>query len=134
MSWIDRSSLMSVNMQCILAQVSRSTFYARHEKTSSDDEVLLLQCRLIDEEYTRHPFYGSRRMVAHLRKQGHIVNRKRVQKLMRMMCLAGMAPGPNTSSRHPEHKVHPYLLRDVAVVRPNQAGLFIANNTAPERT
>ena len=79
-----------------------------------------LYSRLIDEEYTRHPFYGSRRMVIFLGKAGHLVNRKRVQRLMRVMGLAGMAPGPNTSRKHPEHKVYPYLLRGVPIVRPNQ--------------
>ena len=84
------------------------------------DESDLLHCRLIDEEYTRHPFYGTRRMVIFLATVGHTVNRKRVQRLMRQMGLVGMAPGPNTSRAHPEHKVYPYLLRGVAVVRPNQ--------------
>jgi len=80
----------------------------------------LLLCRLIDEEYTNRPFYGSRRMVVFLRGAGHVVNRKRVQRLMRSMGLAGMAPGPNTSKAHPQHKVYPYLLRGVPVTRPNQ--------------
>ena len=75
---------------------------------------------LIDDQYTRRPFYGSRRMVVYLQEQGHAVNRKRVQRLMRVLGLAGMAPGPNTSRPHPEHKVYPYLLRGVAVMRPNQ--------------
>ncbi len=59
-------------------------------------------------------------MVVSLKRAGHIVNRKRVQRLMREMGLAGMAPGPNTSRSHPAHKTYPYLLRGVAVVRPNQ--------------
>ena len=80
---------------------------------------MLFSC-LIDEEYTRHPFYGSRKMVVFLKAAGHDVNRKRVQGLMRKMGLAGMAPGPNTSHPHPDHKVYPYLLRGVSVVRPDQ--------------
>ena len=84
------------------------------------DESDLLHSRLIDEEYTRHPFYGSRRMVVFLKTVGHTVNRKRVRRLMRQMGLAGMAPGPNTSRSHPQHKVYPYLLRGVPVIRPNQ--------------
>jgi putative transposase len=84
------------------------------------DALDLLHSRLIDEEYTRHPFYGTRRMVIFLSKAGYVVNRKRVQRLMRAMGLAGMAPGPNTSRKHPEHKVFPYLLRGVPIVRPNQ--------------
>jgi hypothetical protein len=55
---------------------------------------------LIDVEYTRHPFYGSRKMVVHQGKVGHLINRKRVQRLMRILGLAGMAPGPNTSLPH----------------------------------
>lgn len=88
------------------------------ERKADADDLLL--CHLIDEEYTNRPFYGIRRMVVFLRRQGHVVNRKRVQRLMRQLGLAGMAPGPATSSKHPEHKVYPYLLRGVAVTRPNQ--------------
>ena len=75
---------------------------------------------LIDEEYTRHPFFGSRKMVVALRNMGHTINRKRVQRLMRLLGLAGIAPGPNTSTPHPQHKVYPYLLRGGDVSRPNQ--------------
>ena len=106
--------------QCVLAAVSRATVYA-HQKPKPVDELDLLHSRLIDEEYTRHPFYGSRKMVVFLKTEGHIVNRKqRVQRLMQIMGLVAIAPGPNTSRPHPEHKVYPYLLRGVAVVRPNQ--------------
>ena len=83
------------------------------------DALTLLLLAAIDGEYTRHPFYGSRRMVVFLGVMGYIVSRKRVQRLMRILGLAGMAPGPNTSRPHPEHKIYPYLLRGVAVVRPN---------------
>lgn len=74
----------------------------------------------INAEYTRHPFYGSRKMTVYLRSMGHCINRKRVQRLMGKLGLAGMAPGPNTSRPHPQHKVYPYLLRGVRVTRPNQ--------------
>jgi putative transposase len=84
----------------------------------NEEELLFLA--LIDAEYTRHPFYGSRKMVVHLGRLGHLVNRKRVQRLMRILGLAGMAPGPNTSLPHPQHKIYPYLLRGVNVTRPNQ--------------
>ena len=80
----------------------------------------MLLLTLIDAEYTRHPFYGSRKMVVHLGKMGHRVNRKRVRRLMGILGLAGMAPGPNTSQPHPRHKIYPYLLRGVKVTRPNQ--------------
>jgi len=84
------------------------------------DDVELMLLRLLDEEYTRHPFYGSRKMTVWLCDQGHAVNRKRVQRLMRILGLIAMAPGPNTSKKHPEHTVYPYLLRGLSVVRPNQ--------------
>ena len=105
--------------QCELADVSRATVYAqRASKPTSEQDLELL--RLIDEQYTRRPFYGSRKMVTFLKTCGHRVNRKRVQRLMRILGLAGMAPGPNTSRPHPQHKVYPYLLRGVVVTKPNQ--------------
>lgn len=117
--WIEADTELPIIKQCELAQVPRATIYARQVVKPVCEEDLLY-ARLIDEEYTRHPFYGTRRMVVYLKGLGHIVNRKRVQRLMRGMGLAGMAPGPNTSRAHPENKVYPYLLRGVAIVRPNQ--------------
>ena len=76
--------------------------------------------RLIDEEYTKHPFYGSRKMVEYLRRRGHRVNRKRVQRLMRKMGLASIAPKRKTTHPGKGHKVYPYLLRGVDISRPNQ--------------
>jgi putative transposase len=118
-TWIDKGSGVSLVRQCALAGVSRATVYAQKRPKPVDESDLLFS-RLIDEEYTRRPFYGSRKMVVFLMMAGHGVNRKRVQRLMREMGLAGMAPGPNTSRSHPVHKVYPYLLRGVPVVRPNQ--------------
>ncbi|MFX1671662.1 IS3 family transposase [Paraburkholderia sp. A2WS-5] len=107
--------------QCELAGVSRATLYRRMSAAPArHDEVALLLRALIDEEYTRRPFYGSRRMVVFLRACGHRINRKRVQRLMRELGLAGMAPGPATSRAHPQHRVWPYLLRGVAITRPDQ--------------
>ncbi len=121
--WIDKAGAIAVSRQCALAGVPRATLYARQKAkllvgvgVERDD----LLKRLIDEEYTRHPFYGSRKMVVYLGRCGHTVNRKRAQRLMRTMGLAGMAPGPNTSRVHPKHKVYPYLLRGVPIIRPNQ--------------
>jgi putative transposase len=119
LTWVSPESEMAVSQQCELAGVSRATLYARR-KPQVLCEVELLLRRLIDEEYTRRPFYGSRKMVRFLMTLGHLVNRKRVQRMMRAMGLAGMAPGPNTSKAHPEHKIYPYLLRGMPVVRPNQ--------------
>lgn len=75
---------------------------------------------LIDEEYTRHPFYGSRKMVVFLGGRGYTVNRKRIQRLMRLMGIQGICPGPNTSRRRMEHAVYPYLLKGLAIEGPNR--------------
>jgi putative transposase len=91
--------------------------YAQRKERPVDESDLLL-CQLIDEEFTRHPFYGSRKRGVFLKVQGHTVNRKRVQRLMRQIGRAGMAPGPNTRRPHPEHKIYPYLLRGIQVIRP----------------
>jgi len=118
-SWIAEDGVLSQVRQCSLAGVSRATVYAHQKPVPIDLEAVMLSA-LIDEEYTRHPFYGSRRMVVFLSKLGHDIKRRGVQTLMRAMGLAGMAPGPNTSRAHPEHKIYPYLLRGVPIVRPNQ--------------
>ena len=110
---------VAVVRQCVLAGVSRATVYAQRKPKRVDESDLRIS-RLIDEAYTRRPFYGSRKMVVFLKKEGHHVNRKRVRRLMQQLGLAGMAPGPNTSRPHPEHRIYPYLLRGVPVVRPNQ--------------
>jgi putative transposase len=109
---------LALARQCELAGVARSTAYAPRRTVEPDAEEMELLA-LIDAEYTRHPFYGSRRMVIHLDKLGRRVNRKRVQRLMGVLGLAGMAPGPDTSRPHPRHKVYPYLLRGLAIDRPN---------------
>ncbi len=118
-SWIAPGDAVSIVQQCVLAGVCRATVYAQLKPRLADESDLLLSC-LIDEEYTRHPFYGSRKMVVFFEGVGHTINRKRVQRMMRQMGLVGMASGPNTSRSHPEHKVYPYLLRGVPVIRPDQ--------------
>jgi putative transposase len=110
---------LALTRQCELTGVARSTVYAPHMAAKPDEQELTL-LGLIDAEYTRHPFYGSRKIRQYLRGVGHKINRKRVQRLMVLLGLAGMAPGPNTSRPHPQHKVYPYLLRGVNVIRPNQ--------------
>jgi len=118
--WIDMKDDLDTTRQCVLAGVCRATMYA-HQKPKVADQDDLLLSRLIDEEYTRHPFYGTRRMVIVISKAvGYRVNRKRLQRLMRQMGLQGMAPGPNTSRAHPQHPIYPYLLRGLEIIRPNQ--------------
>ena len=99
--------------------MARSTVYGRCRPVEPDPEELALLA-LIDAEYTRHPFYGSRKMVVYRRGLGYRINRKRVQRLMGILGLAGMAPGPHTSRPHPQHQVYPYRLRGMAIDRPNQ--------------
>lgn len=118
--WIDMDGDLGIVCQCELVGVSRATMYA-HQKPKVADEDDLLLSRLIDEEYTRHPFYGTRRMVVIISALvGFAVNRKRIQRLMQAMGLQGMAPGPNTSRAHPQQRVYPYLLRGLEITRPNQ--------------
>jgi len=118
--WIDMDGDLATTRQCELAGISRATIYA-HQRPEVTDEDDLLLSRLIDEEYTRHPFYGSRRMVVIISKAvGRRINRKCIQRLMQAMGLQGMAPGPNTSRAHPQHPVFPYLLRGLQITRPNQ--------------
>ena len=119
-NWIDMNDSVATTRQCELAGVSRATIYAHQKPQIADDDDLLL-CRLIDEEYTRHPFYGTRRMAVVVSDTvGFRINRKRFQRLMRLLGLQGMAPGPNTSRSHPQHLVYSYLLRDLAIIKPNQ--------------
>ena len=115
---IDRDDArLSVSQQCELLGLSRSSYY--YEPATETAENLALMAR-IDEEYTAHPFYGSRRMATWLRSQGHEVNRKRVQRLMRLMGLEAVYPKPKLSMRGAGHKVYPYLLRGVSIERVNQ--------------
>ena len=103
--------------QCALLGLSRSSLYYR---PAPADPAELALMGLIDRQYLRTPFYGSRRMAAWLRRQGHAVNRQRVQRLMRRMGLAAIHPRPRTSRPAPEHRVYPYLLRGLAIERVNQ--------------
>jgi putative transposase len=108
---------ISVRRQCELVGLNRSTLYYR---SASESEYTLLLMRLIDEQYTRTPFYGWPRMTVYLRRAGHPVNHKRVQRLMRLMGLQAIYPRPRTSTPTPGHKVYSYLLRGLRVVRPCQ--------------
>jgi putative transposase len=108
---------LSVVEQCALAGLARSTYY--YEPAVESEENLKLM-RLIDKLYLRRPFFGSPRMTDWLRDLGWAVNEKRVARLMRVMGLQGTLPGPHTSRPHPEHRVYPYLLREIKIERPNQ--------------
>ena len=108
---------LSIRRQCRLLDLNRASYYYQPARETAEN---LLFMRLIDEEYMRHPFLGSRRMTEYLCRQGYVVNRKRIQRLMRIMGIEALYPKPKLSKAHPEHKVYPYLLRDVAITAPNQ--------------
>jgi putative transposase len=108
---------LSVRRQCELLKVSRSGLYYEPEPTSPDELALM---RRIDELHLQRPFFGSRKLADALRKEGREANRKRVQRLMRLMGIESMAPKPKTSEPHPEHVRYPYLLRGLAISRVNQ--------------
>ena len=108
---------LSITRQCALLGVSRSGMYYRSRGTSEEDLALM---QAMDRQYLETPFYGSRRMKAWLERRGVRVSRKRVQRLMRAMGLRAIYRRPSTSRRSPEHRVYPYLLRNVRITRPNQ--------------
>jgi putative transposase len=109
--------VLPIVAQCRLLKIARSTLYYRAAPVDLDDLAVM---RRMDELYLASPFYGSRRMVAVLRREGLVINRKRVRRLMRVMGLEAIYQKPNTSRGHPDHKVYPYLLRGLIIDRPNQ--------------
>ena len=108
---------LSLSRQCRLLRVSRSSVYHRPKGESAQNLGLM---RRIDELFLNYPFYGSRQMVRHLWREGVCVGRHRVRRLMRLMGLQAIYQVPRTSRPHPEHRVYPYLLKGVAIERPNQ--------------
>src|SRR5216684_4391792 len=107
---------LSVRRQCALLNLARSGVYRPGPVTGADDLALM---RRIDELHLKWPFYGSRRMVFELNQAGHAINRKRVQRLMRVMGIEALVPRPGTSKAAPGHKIYPYLLRGVSITEPN---------------
>jgi putative transposase len=108
---------LSVRRQCELLGLSRSSLYYEAAPESAENLRLM---RLLDEEYTAHPFYGSRRLTEWLTDQGEDVNRKRVQRLLRLMGLVAIYPKPKLSAAAAGHRIYPYLLRNVRIERVNQ--------------
>jgi len=108
---------LSISHQCQLVGIARSSFYY----TGKGESALNLRLmRLIDKEFMDTPWYGSRQMARRLRRLGYCVGRKRVRRLMRLIGLTPIYQAPRTSQPHPQHKIYPYLLRNVTVDRPNQ--------------
>ena len=114
---VNKDGSLSVRRQCALLALPRSTFYHSPEPVSGDDLAMM---SLIDRCHLKYPFYGSRRIRGWLLDEGHCVNRKRVQRLMRTIGLAALYPGRNLSKANQAHKVYPYLLRNLVIDRPNQ--------------
>ena len=109
---------LAISRQCELLELPRSSFYREPPKGESPENLKLM--RLIDEEYTRHPFFGVGQMKRYLRRKGYKVNRKRVRRLMQLMGIQSVAPKPNTSKPSKEHKIYPYLLNGLDINRSNQ--------------
>ena len=108
---------LSLSHQCKLLDISRSNYYY---KSSGESDYNLLLMRIIDEEYLKYPFFGSRQMMRHLRNNGHIISRKRVRRLMKKMGIRAIYQKPRTSIANKDHKIYPYLLRDLRIDRANQ--------------
>ncbi len=108
---------LSLSRQCGLLSISRSSFYYVLKGESPSSLALM---RRIDELFLKYPFYGSRQMVRRLRREGIRVGRHRVRRLMRLMGLEAIYQAPRTSDPHPEHRIYPYLLRNLEINRPNQ--------------
>lgn len=110
-----KSDTIPITTQAKLLGIARSTAYYKPIVDSYNLKLM----HLIDEQYTKTPFYGSRRMREALRRKGHKVNRKRVQRLMRLMGIEAIYPKRALSRPSPGHKVYPYLLRNVKIDRVN---------------
>jgi putative transposase len=109
--------VLSVRRQCELLDLNRSTYYY---VPATESPLNLTLMRLIDEQYMRTPFYGWPRMTVYLQNQGYTINHKRVQRLMHKMDIQAIYPKPSLSKANPEHKVYPYLLRELTITHPNQ--------------
>lgn len=109
-------SVLSISKQCELLSLSKGALY---DKPVPIDEYSLMLMDLLDRQYLKTPFYGSRKMAIYLKSLGHDVNRKRVQRIMRLMGLKAIYPKKNLSARNPDHMVYPYLLKGLLISKPN---------------
>jgi putative transposase len=125
---IDRTQSLPVTRQCQLLSLNRSSVY--YQPIGVTDEDLRLM-RLIDEVHLKRPFYGSRRIRDNLQDLGNSVNRKKVQRLMRLMGITALYPKANTSRPGKRHKIYPYLLKGLTIDRPNQVWATDLTYSAP---
>jgi putative transposase len=108
---------VSVRRQCQMLSLARSNLYYAPKGESAEN---LRFMELIDKQFLETPWYGSRQMARHMQRHGHKCGRHRVRRLMRLMRLVPIYQTPNTSKKHPQHKIYPYLLRGLTIDRPNQ--------------
>lgn len=119
-TWIEPSHpLLSVRQQCSLLDLNRSTLYYTPRKLIHNDEQQLL-LRLVDELYTQYPFFGTRQMSSYITAHHYPCKRHEIRWAYKQLGLHSVAPGPHTSKPHPEHTIYPYLLNNLAIVRPCQ--------------
>lgn len=110
-------SALSLREQCSLLEINRSGCYYKPRPDSLETQLLL---RLVDEIYTKHPYFGSRQMASYLRLRGHDIGRSKIRMAYEKMGLQATSPGPHTSKPHTEHKIYPYLLRGIEIDRRDQ--------------
>jgi putative transposase len=125
---IDRKSKLSIKRQCALLKLPRSTAYYKSAEVSEADQELM---RRIDEWHLNRPFAGSRMLRYFLQQEGHTVGRRHIRTLMRKMGIEALYRKPNTSRRHEQHKVYPYLLWNYPIVKPNQ--VWAADISVPQK-
>jgi len=119
LSWIEpQHPQLSIVQQCALLQLNRSTYYYEPRPQLTHDDQRMMQ--QMDRIYTRHPYYGYRRIRQQLKRDGQVVNHKRIHRLMQVMGIQGLYPRPRTSIPAPNHAIYPYLLTNVHITQPNQ--------------
>lgn len=120
LTWVESDHLLlSVRQQCEILELNRSSlYYTPRPKNLSDEQLALL--RLVDETYTKYPFFGTRQMSDYISLHAHPCKRHETRWAYEQLSLQSLAPGPHTSKPHLEHKIYPYLLHDVEIVRPCQ--------------
>lgn len=114
---LEKESIFSIRKQCELIGLNRSGIY--YKPTGESEENIEIM-RLLDEQYTKTPFYGVLKMTKHLESKGYRVNHKRIRRLLRMMGLDAVYQKPGLSQKNPEHRIFPYLLKNIDINRCNQ--------------
>ena len=114
---VSKGHKLSVRRQCALLTLARSNLYYQPKGESAENLQFM---GIIDKQFLETPWYGSRQMARHMKRNNHQCGRHRVRRLMRLMRLVPIYQEPNTSKKHPQHKIWPYLLRNTVIDRPNQ--------------